>query len=185
MTALTAWAGGIRTNWEYPESTQGRRSRTPSRRLGSGHQETATRFDAPAPRKDKLISAVRSRRIRSFHDRDNDTERTLREALQPHARGAEARGVAAVTWRGAGRFAASEGAACPRFWNVLTRPGEQRRAPMSFSLRQDHNGTAGVFILENRFCRECRCDDRPKWSVRGADRGIYAWGSPSLGLAQG
>jgi SOS response associated peptidase (SRAP)/CoA-transferase family III len=48
-----------------------------------------------------------------LHDRHHYAERTLRRASQPHARGAEARGVVGLARRGSGRYAASEGPAPP------------------------------------------------------------------------
>ena len=48
-----------------------------------------------------------------LHDRHHDAERIVRRAAQPDARGAEARSVAGLARRGAGRCGASEGAAGP------------------------------------------------------------------------
>jgi len=65
----------------------------------------------PWPVGDLALAGGRTRA--QLHHRHHDTERTLRRAAQPHARGAEARGVAGVARRGAGRRAASQSYAGP------------------------------------------------------------------------
>ena len=90
------------------------------------------------------LALARRRTDPQLHDRDHDAERIVRQASQPDARGAEARGVADVARRGAGRSAASEGAAGPlpfRGHDLLAgqRARRQRQEQRSGADRADYS----------------------------------------------
>ena len=58
--------------------------------------------------------ALARRRARAqLHDRHHRAERIVRGASQPHARGAEARGLAAMAWRAAGDGAGAKARCWP------------------------------------------------------------------------
>ena len=89
----------------------------------------------------------RGRADPQLHDRHDDAERALRQASQPDARGAEARSVAGLARRGAGRSGASEGAACPlpfRRHDLLAgqRARRQRQEQRSRPDRADYSAVA-------------------------------------------